>query len=66
MENFELGFELREGAEIPQTVSEFQTVEMIKLKEQSPTDLRLRLGILSSLTPGSEGLWSLICAVVYV
>ena len=45
-ESFELGFDVKEGGEIPQAGRhEFQTVGAMKLKEQSPTDLKLHLGI---------------------
>ena len=50
-ESFELGFEVREGGKFRKLAgSEFQTVGAMKLKEQSPTDLRLRLGILKSFS----------------
>ena len=49
--SFELDFEVRNDGEIPQMAgSEFQTVGAMELKERSPTDLRLRLGIFKSFS----------------
>ena len=48
-ESFELGFEVRECGEILQA-GEYQTAGAMKLKGQSPTDLRLRLGIFKSFS----------------
>ena len=45
-ESFELGFEVRERGKFRKLAgSEFKTAGAMKLKEQSPTDLRLRFGI---------------------
>ena len=49
--SFELGFEVRGGGEIPQVGRQrVPDSWALKLKEQSPTDLRLRLGIFKSFS----------------
>ena len=50
-ESFELGFEIRKGGRFRRLAGkEFQTVGAMTLKERSPEDLRLRLGIFKSLS----------------